>query len=186
MATVSPRRAIFRSKTVQKYIQNREKSVLPRIVAPPVFALCWIVFTLLVAAGIITWCGQVPMYITGSGIIAEPSTLIHQSAGATAIILFPINNATNLQVGLPIQVQIGPTGAGLVVHAHITTVSQDPLSPESIRLQYGLVVAEPAVIVTVALGSVLKGNLYAGSPVQAQLQIGEQSLLKLFPIVSGL
>jgi hypothetical protein len=186
MATVSPKRAIFRSKTVQKYIQNREKSVLPRIVAPPVFALCWVVLTLLIAAGIITWSGQVPLYITGSGIIAESSTLVHRGTDATAIILFPISNATHLQVGLPILVQVDPAGSGPVVKARVATVSHDPLSPERIHLQYGLVVAEPAIVVTVALGSALAGNLYAGSPVQAQLQIGEQSLLKLFPIINSL
>jgi hypothetical protein len=140
----------------------------------------------LIAAGIITGCGQVPVYITGSGIIAEPSTLRQQGTGATAIILFPISNAAHLQVGLPIQVQVGPAGTGLVVNARVATVSHDPLSPESIRLQYGLVVTGPAIVVTATLGPALAGNLYAGSPVQAQLQIGAQSLLALFPVINSL
>lgn len=186
MATVPPKRAIFRSKTVQTYLQNREKSVLPRIVAPPVFALCWVVLTLLIAAGIITWCGQVPMYIIGSGIVAESSTPTQQGTGATAIILFPISNAAHIQTGLPIQLQVGPAGAGPVVNTQVATVSQEPLSPESIHLQYGLEVAEPAIVVTAPLGPALAGNLYAGSPVQAKFQIGAQSLLKLFPVINSL
>jgi hypothetical protein len=184
VATASPKRSLFRSKTVQAYIQSREKSVLPRIVAPPVFALCWIVLTLLIIACIIIWSGQVPTYITGSGIISAPSTLSQQDSDATALILFPISDLAYLQSGLSIQVQVGQ--AGTICNCSIATVSQNPLSPYKIHLQYGLEVSAPAIIVTTTLGPAISESLYAGSPVQAKLQIGSQSLLSLFPIVNSL
>lgn len=186
MATASPKRALFRSKTVQAYIQSREKSVLPRIVAPPVFALCWIVLTLLIVAGIIIWSGQVPIYISGSGIISAPSPAAssQQERGATALLLFPMNAVAHLQSGLPIQVQVGQAGA--VCNCSIASVNQQPLSPYELRARYGLTSTEPAIVVTTILGPAIAESLYAGSPVQAKLQIGSQSLLSLFPIVNSL
>lgn len=185
MATTSPKRPIFRSKTLQTYIQNREKSVLPRIITPPVFALSWIVLALLIAAGITIWYGQVPVYITGSGIIPEPLASSQQETDTTAIILFPISDIAYLQADLPIQIQIDPAGSRLVFNSRVVAVSQSPLSPDEIHLKYGLEVAAPAVVVTATLGTALSRKLYAGSLVQAQLQIGSQSLLSLFPVLNS-
>ena len=183
MTTPLPKRSIFRSKTIQTYIQNREKSVLPRIVAPPVFALCWIVLTLLIAAGIIIWSIHVPVYIAGSGIISQSGLLPQQSDEATAIILFSLSDVPHLQPGLPIQLQLDQTSPPL--SSHITTVSQYPLSPDQIQQQYGLEAVGPSIVVIAELGPTIPASLYAGSHVQAQLQIGAQSLLSLFPIINS-
>ena len=184
MATVGPKRSIFRSKTLQTYIQSREKSVLPRLVAPPVFALCWVVLTLLIIAGVIIWSERIPVYITGSGIVTEPDHSLRQEGEATAVLLFPLSEASHLQQGLPIQIQLGQVSP--MLDCHITTVSQHPLNPGQIQQQYRLEVAGPAIVVTARLGSAIPASLYEGSHVQAQLQVGSQSLLLLFPILNSL
>lgn len=184
MATATPKLPIFRSKTLQKYMQNREKSVLPRIVAPPVFAFCWIVLTLLIAAGIVTWRGQVPSYITGSGIILNTGSVAHQSNEATAAILLPASDISYIRPGLPVQIHVGQTGPQL--HRTIGSVSQKLLSPGAVRQQYGFEVTDPSLVVTVQLGPTISGYLYSGSPIQAQVQIGTYSLLALFPGINSL
>jgi hypothetical protein len=184
MATASPKHSIFRSKTVQKYIQNREKSVLPRIATPPVFVCLWITLVLLIVAGIVVWFGQVPEYITGSGVVLDSSASAQLSEEATAIILFPASEASLLRVGLPAQVQIGQTGP--LVDQSVDVVNQHLLSPSEVHQQYGLQVADPSLVVTVQLGPTVSQSLYAGSLVQAQIQIGSQSLLSLFPIFNNL
>lgn len=184
MTPTGPKRSIFRSKTIQAYIQNREKSVLPRLIAPPVFALCWAILILLIFAGIVIWNGKMPVYITGSGVISGSSVLPQQSDEATAIVLFPLSNVSRLQKGLPVQVQLGQSG--LVLNGHVITVSQQPLSPDQIQQQYRFEVAGPSIVVTAGLGHAISASLYAGSHVQAQLQVGSQSLLSLFPVINSL
>jgi len=193
MATIA-KRAIFRSKTLQTYMQNREKSILPQVVAPPVFSACWLVLALLIIAVMLIWVEKLPLYVNGSGIIVYSSVSPQQDTGATAIILVPSStiehlqaglpgsNIEHLQTGLPIQVQID----GSVLNSRITAVSHNPLSPDEIHQEYGLSVAGPAFVITDRLGPALVGNLYAGSLVQAQLQIGSQSLLSLFPFMKSL
>ena len=184
MTTAVPKAQIFRSKTLQKYMQNREKGVLPRIVAPPIFAFSWIVLSLLIAAGIATWLGEVPSYITGSGIILDTNSAANQGDGAIAALLLPARDSSSIRPGLPVQLQIGQTGPQL--HRTITSVSQSLLSPAQVRQQYGFEVADPSLVVTVGLGSTISEHLYSGSPIQAQVQIGSQSLLALFPVVNNL
>ncbi len=179
-----PKLPIFRSKTLQNYMQNREKSVLPRIVAPPVFALSWIVLMLLIAAGIAVWLGQVPSYVTGSGIILDTSSIARQGDGAIAAILLPANAISYIRPGLPVQIQVGQSGPQL--QRNIDGVSQKLLSPGAVRQKYGFDVTDPSLVATVALGSTVSGQLYVGSPIRAQILIGSQSLLTLFPGVNGL
>src|SRR5579875_1412417 len=166
---------IFRSKTIQKYIQNREKSVLPRVIAPPVFLLCWLILMLLIAAGVAVWLGQVPMYVSGAGAVLGQHTSSQQTGTAVAVIFLPPSSASQLHVGLPIQLQIGQGGP--VLHTTIDTVEYTPLSPQQVRQQYGLQVSAPSCVVIADLGSALPPRLYVGSLVQAQIQIGSESLL---------
>ena len=47
----SPVRSIFRTEARQRYIQNQERVVLPRLVSPRVFIVLWILALLLTVAG---------------------------------------------------------------------------------------------------------------------------------------
>ncbi len=50
-ALPSTGRTIFRSEARQRYVQNQEKMVLPRLVSPRVFVYLWILALLLTVAG---------------------------------------------------------------------------------------------------------------------------------------
>ena len=178
------KRSIFRSKTVQKYTQNREKSVLPRVVAPPVFVLCWIILTFLVVAGIVAWMGKVPLYTTGMGIILAQSTSSNQDNEATAIIPLPVSTASHLRAGLPIQVQVGQTGPLLT--RTIDSIDSTVLSPDEVQQKYALRVSDPSNLLLVKLGTSISSSTYAGSIVQVQIQTDSQSLLSLFPVFNVL
>ena len=185
MTTAAPKRSIFRGKAVQTYLQNREKSVLPRIVAPPVFFFCWILLIVLTAAGVAAWLGQVPLYVTGSGMIVNNTLLPDQGSDeAVAVILLPASASTRLRVGLPAQVQIGQ--AGLQLMRTVTLVNSTLLSPSEVQQQYGIAVTDPSLVVAVRLGPDVSRRVYAGSPVHAQIQVGSQRLLALFPIFNSL
>ena len=50
-ASASPERSIFRAEARERYIQNQERVVLPRLVSPRVFIALWILALLCTVAG---------------------------------------------------------------------------------------------------------------------------------------
>ncbi len=185
MATAAPKRSIFRSQAVQKYRQNQEKSVLPRIVAPPVFLFFWILLIILTSAGIVSWLGQIPLYVTGSGTVLDKDVLPAQGDDeAVAIIILPASDIAHIRAGLPAQIQIGSTGPQ--VSRTVDSVSSAILSPSEVHQNYGIEMTDPAQVVFLRLGPNISRHVYAGSPVHVQIQIGSQRLISLFPILNSL
>jgi len=178
MASSASKRLIFRSKALEKYVQSREKSVLPRLVAPPVFALSWVVLVVLTAAGLVAWLGQVPLYTTGTGLVLDQSATVSLGNDeAVAVILLPATSSVHLRTGLPVQVQVG---SGSPLPRTIDSVEPTILSPSAVLNSYKLVVFEPSLVALVRLGPGMSSQLYAGSIVHAQIQVGSQRLLSLF------
>jgi hypothetical protein len=178
--------ALFRDKALQQYVQGRNKTILPRYASPPVFLCGWILLALLVAAGIVAWLGQVPVYVTGSGIVLSASNIAKQpGSGAVAVIFVPATPSLVLRSGSPVQVQIGATG--LVLSRTIASIEPDIISPSAARQRYRLngnlasVIVQPSFVVTVALGPDISTQSYAGSSVSGQVQTGMQRVLLLFP-----
>lgn len=185
MTAAAPKRSIFRNQALQKYRQNQEKSVLPRIIAPPIFLFFWILLITLTAAGVVAWLGQVPLYVTGSGMVLDKNILPDQNNDeAVAIIILPANEVIHIRAGLPAQIQIGSTGPQ--VNRTVDSVSPAILSPSEVRQSYGMEMTDPAQVVSLKLGPNISRRVYAGSPVHVQIQIGSQRLISLFPIFNSL
>lgn len=183
MIAETPKRSIFRDQAVQKYRRNQEKSVLPRIVAPPVFLFFWILLVILTGAGVVAWLGQVPLYVTGSGVVLDKDVVPRRGSDeAIAVVPFTANDISRIHRGLPSEVQIGSTGPALT--RPIDTVSPVILSPSEVHQRYGLEMTDPAQIVSIKLG--ISRRVYAGSPVHVRVQVGSRRLLSLFPIFNSL
>lgn len=177
---------IFRDKALQQYIQGKNKTILPRFASPPVFVFLWILLGLLLIASIAAWLAQVPTFVSGSGIISTPTGTTQQGGNeAFAVIFIPATALLKLHSGLPVQVQIGSTGPRVL--GTITTVAADVTSPAAARKQYNLsggltaVITQPSFVVTASLGTTISPQLYASSTVTAQIQVGTQRVLSLFP-----
>src|SRR5579883_2850505 len=67
---------LFRHQALEYYVQSREKAILPRLVKPPVFPLLWLLLGLAVLALLVAWQGQVPVYVSGSGVVSERGTIV--------------------------------------------------------------------------------------------------------------
>jgi hypothetical protein len=185
------KRTIFRHKALQQYEQSRNKTVLPRYVSPPVFVFLWILLGLLAIAGMAAWLGHVPTYVAGSGVVLDPGSTTQQRGNeAVAIIFVPATPSLALRPGLPVQVQIGSTGPQ--VASTIMTVEPGIVSPSEARDRYALggvapaVITQPSVVVTARLGSSIQAQVYAGSIVSAQVQVGTRSILSLLPGLGSL
>ncbi len=185
------KRTIFRHKALQQYEQSRNKTVLPRYVSPPVFVCLWILLGLLIIAGVAAWLGQVPTYVAGSGVVLDPGSTTQQGGNeGVAVVFVPATPSLTLRPGLPVQLQIGSTGPQ--VASTITTVEPGIVSPNEARDRYALggvasaVITQPSVVVTARLGPSIPAQVYAGSIVSAQVQVGTRSVLSLLPGLGSL
>jgi hypothetical protein len=178
-------RSIFRSKAVEHYLQSREKTILPLFVAPPVFAFYWLLLGIFLMSGLVAWFGQVPQYTSGSGLISAQSTAVNQDKGQVIVLIFlPASSSARPQPGYSALIQVGPTGPQ--VNGTVDTIKPGVLSPSEVQKQYAFKVFTSVIVVSVKLGVQTASNLSVGSPVSAQIQIGSQRLLALFPVLNAL
>jgi hypothetical protein len=175
-----PKQPIFRDKALKQHIQSREKTILPRFVAPPVFAFYWVMLAILLVAVTIAWFEQVPLYAAGAGLIPAPNATTNQGSNQNIAIVFLAASASlHPQPGLPARLQVGSSGPQL--EGTVDSVEPGVLSPAAVQKQYALVLPQPVVVVIVKLKTTVPGSAYAGSLVSAQVQVGSQRLLSLFP-----
>jgi hypothetical protein len=179
--------SIFRSKALRQYLQNREKTILPLFIAPPVFALYWLLLGIFVMSGLIAWFGQVPLYISGSGLIPSQGPTVNvnrQSSPAIALIFLPVGSAWRPQAGASALVLVDSTGSQL--NGTVDTINPGVFSPSEVQKQYAYRVFTPVLVVSIKLRDQDVSNLYAGNPVSAQIQVGSQRLIALFPVLNAL
>jgi hypothetical protein len=175
-----PKSSIFRKKAMQKYRQGQEKAILPRFVAPPVFLLLWILLIIFLSAGLLAWLGEIPVYVTGPGVLLDSTNSTTQGSDqVVAVILVPYTSSLHLHTGQPVRLQLGQadpqqTGTVEAIDTHI-------LSADDVRKRYFIEVTEPSIAITVVLGAHLSARSSAGTAVSAQVQVGSRRLLSLFP-----
>ena len=175
------KRPIFRTRAMQSYAQSMEKDVLPRTATPRVFIFLWILLGLLISAAITAWFGEIPVIVAGSGIIQA------EQGGntAVAVVFLPASYLSRLQVGQPVQLQIASTGQQFKYV--IDNIVPGSISPTQARQQYNLgdagslIAPGPSVVVMVTLGHAIPVGTFEGSIVTAQVQVGSQRILSLFP-----
>lgn len=180
------RRPIFRSTALEHYRQSRQKDMLPRFAAPPVLLLLWALLGLFLAGVVVAWQIRVPTYVTGTGMVVDSMTYYSREIGhqAVALLFFPTDPAHPLYLapGMPVRMQIGSLGQPM--HTTVTTVEPGVISPGQAQQRYGLgsthLISEPSIAVLVKLPSTLPVQIYGGSLVSAQVQIGSHSILSLF------
>lgn len=176
-------RAIFRESAVQRYIQRREKDILPRLLRPPVFIFLWILLILGLLAGLVAWNIRVPVYTGAPGVMLPDKVAGHLEA----LLFVPENQQFTVRPGQAVILQIGASGPRL--QQTITSVTAQALSPVQIRTNYaltnslGLVVSQPSLVAVVVFPTNPAFQGYAGSLVGANIQIGTRSALSLLPVL---
>ena len=179
-------RPLFRAQALQEYARSREKASLPRLVRPPVLLCGWLLLGLLLVATLLAWQARVPTYSLAAGVIVQGSQTAPQGGGqATAVLFVPAAPAVNIPLGQPLSVQL--IGQAEPVPATIDSIAPGVITPEAAQQQYGLtsdlawVITQPSVVVTIILSANLPSSAVVGESLQAQIQVGSQSMLSLFP-----
>jgi hypothetical protein len=178
-------RTIFRESALEAYRRNTTRDVLPRLTSWPAIACAWALIGVLGAVVVLTWSVRVPMYIGASGVILSGTDQVAGSGTETAAVLFvPPDQSGDLRIGQPVHGWIGSTDAP--VAGAVIRIEPDLLGPDAARERYGLgdradLVTQPSNVVIVRLRQGLSPSAYGGSRVNAQIQVGTQRLLALFP-----
>ena len=133
---------IFRETAVRRYLEGREKEILPRFVSPRGFVFLWILFGLLLAATIgIASLIEIPTYAPGTAALVDR----RGEADRPVIVVFlPSEHHNDLQKDGRMVLYAGPTGEGLI-HS-LTRVEPEVLGPEAVNDRFVLDAAERASI----------------------------------------
>jgi hypothetical protein len=164
---------LFRRQALEYYVQSREQTILPRLVRPPVFPLLWLLLCLTILALLIAWQGQVPIYISGSGVVPARGTIVLAFLPA-----FP-NHTLQIHAGAPVHLRIGTPAQ--TINSTVERVETGVLSPADIQKRYGSgdrisqIITGPSIVISIKLDA----PFYEGSIVNVQVQVGTTHVLSL-------
>jgi hypothetical protein len=205
--------SIFRSNAIKHYMEGREKHEVPRFISLPITILLWALLTLFVAATLVVWSEQVPIYATTQGIViaqpaaqssgksvpaSEKSTSVTGKSALTtvkpapatimAVFFFPPTQAQHLHTGLPITLNV--SSSGQQIKSQLTGIVPGVMSPAALNSLFHLgniplSITQPSVVAVVKLDSTF-ATKYAGSVVTGKLQVGSQRLISFLPGVGSL
>lgn len=180
------RQSLFRAQALRRYAQGQEKTVLPRIVAPPIFFCCWLLLGLLLLATSLAWQVQVPAYALAFGALLQQQPHGQQTTERWEAILFvPAAPEPEVQAGEAITLRT--VLSGQQISGTIVRVMPGIMTPAEARQQYALtgdlalVITQPSVVLQVALSASLPTGIVPDSSISAQVRVGTQSVLSLLP-----
>jgi hypothetical protein len=185
---IVPRKSIFRDKALKYYAQGKKKDVLPNFSSIPVAIFLWVLVAALIATGLLAYYAQVPVYIAGPGLVLGAGNhILPGSNEAFAVGFFSPDNASHLQAGQAVQVQISTSGQQL--NSTVAKVEPGTNNPATVLEHYGINISsssladQPEVVVFVSLGTSFPVALYSDNALALEVKTGSQSL---FSALTGL
>lgn len=177
--------SLFRRQALEHYLQSQEKTVFPRLARPPVFLLLWTLLALAAFALLVAWLGQIPVYLSGPGVIVGQAALPGRQIASPvmALVFVPVapTHTLSIRSGAPVRLQIGTQGQ--LYTAAVDAVEPAILSPDEIQHRYApgsrifSLITGPSMVVSIKLGPAFASAAYAGSLITAQIQVGSTSVL---------
>ncbi len=171
---------IFRQEAVDRYNERREQQVLPRYIRPKMFLFFWVLVGLLVTGFCAAWFAQLPIYVTGQGIVVAADGEIDM------LIITPANTEQ-----LTADYTVWFTGIDAERHAsEILTVETAVQSPYTIQSAYpnyvsilSTMVQQPSRVATATFDDASLDALYLGSQHQVEIEVGSQRLIAMVPFI---
>lgn len=187
-------RSIFRDDAVRRYIESRERAVLPRLVSPQTFLYLWALLGLIATSSAIAWLAKIPVYASGKAIVTRPQSRIDGIGKEPVVVVFlPPQYLSSLRPQQKLFLKFAGTGDRFSLP--IASVASEIRSPDSIQKQFALspstakAIAQP-VAVAIARWELaptqLPKDAYLGSFGDAEVEIGSQRAISLLPMVGNL
>ncbi|GHO99699.1 hypothetical protein KSF_097470 [Reticulibacter mediterranei] len=185
-------RQIFRERALQQYLQKREKEVIPHILSPSLFTCLWIVFSLFVLIALLTLRGQLPKFISSSGVVlTQREGHIGQSDDLVILAFLPVTDPKLFHVGQHVLVRTETNERPFT--GTIQRIEESIYSPADIQKRYlqrhnvSLDIVRPSRVAEVKLERPLHLPSYEeGGVVTLQVNVGSQSVLSLLPGIGRL
>ena len=178
-----PKRPIFRADAYKRYLEGKEKSVLPNLVSPPVFAICWVLVGLLVIGVGLAWSARVPTFASGEAVIVQTDDVV-------AVAFFPPETFPRLHVGARVFLRQEQSRERL--ERSIVAVPTHLIGPEAAVRELGLSggaaqrVTKPVAVAVIQFRPAPEGlpaEAYVGSVYRAEMQTGSRRVLSLIPAI---
>jgi hypothetical protein len=183
------KRSIFRADAYKRYLEGKEKDVLPRLISPPVFAGSWLLAGLLFVCAGIAWSAQIPVYASGQAVIVHRTFDIPDlSDDVVAVAFFSPETLPRLRVGTPVFLKPEPSGDRL--SRVVVAVQSKVRGPDAAIREFGLSngaaqrITKPVAVAIVRFAPVsggLPADAYVGAIYRAEMQVGSRRVLSLLP-----
>lgn len=178
----------FRATALQRYLTQRERDILPRLVAPSIFLYCWLLSGILLGTLIMAWFIEVPILLEAPGIV-EATPIQHSSQRLFTAIAFlstpqsaPYLNPHHCRLRI---------GTITTLPCTLQHLSPQMLSPHTLfeRFQFSinpsLLPTQPTLIAEVTFVAPPDLPDVSASRVSIQFQTGTQRLISLLPGAIG-
>ncbi|HEX7677277.1 MAG TPA: hypothetical protein VF713_04085 [Thermoanaerobaculia bacterium] len=189
-----PKRSIFRADVYKRYLEGKEKAVLPKLVSPPVFAVCWVLVGLLFIGAGLAWFARVPTFASGDAVIVHKQfELSNRTDDVVAVAFFPPETFPRLRVGERVFLRQEQSGERL--ERSIIAVPTRLSSPEAAIREFGLSdgaaqrITKPVAVAVIRFGPAPEGlpaEAYVGSVYRAEMQTGSRRVMSLLPTIGRL
>ncbi|WP_096588056.1 hypothetical protein [Calothrix sp. NIES-2098] len=180
----NPPRSIFREDAVRRYLEGREKSILPRLVSPRTFIYLWFMLGLLGMSSIIAWLTKVPVYASGTAVVVRWKDKKVTPEGIVVAAFFEPQQIANLPKTKKLFLNFADRGART---AAIIAVEPEIVSPDTIQKRFAIAqITGPSAIAIAQLEPIdknLPAAAYLGSVGDAQAEVGSQRLISLLPLI---
>ena len=128
--------SVFRKRALHAYLENKQKTTLPRFTRPRAFIYFWGMLSLLLVGGGFIGSMRVPVYVEGTGLLIERRT---GTTGQNELLLLSLvspGRLRDMQVGQRVQAEFD--GADRQLVARISSLGPGVQSPEAVREQFDL------------------------------------------------
>lgn len=166
-------RAIFRPEALQRYMQGRERLILPRYTAQSTAAWMWTIVILLAVGAFAIGVTPVP--------IVTSATAVIDTSGERAVVFLAPETLSLLRPGQTVRLWLRANAAP-ATHP-IERIEPRLVSPADARRRYQLddasagAITRAAAVVTVRLQAPGDRDAYAGSVVPAAVQTGVERVV---------
>jgi hypothetical protein len=195
----APQRSIFRARAYERYLNARERAVLPRLVAPRTFLYCWALLALLIGGLVVLWTAQVPVYAEALAVVVQGTPEGRYTREPMALVaFFSAHDQARIHAGQTAFISYQKFDDQLT--QPLLQVEPRVSSPAEIGERFGLanvglIVHEPVVVGVLrfdhthhgAAGTPdLEHSRYVGAIGQVMVPVAKRRLLSFIPLVGSL
>ncbi|QBD80885.1 hypothetical protein EPA93_34920 [Ktedonosporobacter rubrisoli] len=180
---VSPESPIFREQAVQQYTQRQKQEVRLRVISPSAFVFFWLALLLTLSVGILGWFIQVPVNISGRGVIVEATGPGQGQKTPAAALFFAPERWKDLRSGQAASISIGSTQ----LTGKVERVDSNLINPAQVGKYFkspgelAQAISGPSAMALISLSNAPGASAYVGSICSAQIRLGTQNVLSLLP-----